>query len=185
MGRKSNISMKIPILKISARGGSAFGGKNLNKGLGMVEMIVVIAVILVTFTSILQLFRFQIRAEYSKREELKAYALLAESIEAVRSVRDDGWSNLSLLIIGADYYPVILSGAWALSTNDPGPFDGYSRWIVLSSVLRDANDNIVSAGGTIDEGTLQISAYTEWQSGGDTKTKSLTTYLTNWREKLQ
>ena len=154
------------------------------KGLGMVEIIVVVALILVGFTAILQLFQLQISTERIKREELAAYALLSETLEAVRSVRDSNWNNLSSLTIGADYYPVLQGGAWALTITNPGPLDGYSKWLNLSSVQRDVNANIVPAGGSIDGDTLRVSAFVEWQSSGNTKTKNLTTYLTNWQGKL-
>lgn len=158
--------------------------KNLNKGLGMVEIIVVIAIVTIAFTAILQLFRLEVRTERLKRDELRAYALLAEAQEAVRAVRDNNWNSLSSLTIGADYYPLISGGAWTLSSLDPGPIDGYSKRIVLSSVQRDAGSNLVSSGGTVDIDTLKVTAYIEWQSGGSAKTKTLTTYLTNWQSKL-
>jgi type II secretory pathway pseudopilin PulG len=154
------------------------------RGLGIVEIVVVVAMILFAFTAILQLFRLQISGERAKREQLVAHALLAEAIEATRSVRDDDWANLSSLTLDADYYPEIFGGAWTLSSSDPGPIDGYSRWVVLSSVMRDTNDDIVSSGGVVDPDTLNITAYIEWQGSGSTKTESLTTYLTNWQGKL-
>jgi len=152
----------------------------------MVEIIVVTAVIIVAFTAILQLFAFQTRIERVKREELAAYALLSEALEAVRAVRDDSWSDLSSLVIGADYYPEISGSAWVLASSDPGPVDVYSRWITLTQVRRDdTSDDIVSAGCSgcsIDPDTLLVTAYVEWQSAGATKTKDLTTYFTNWQE---
>jgi len=82
--------------------------KNMNqKGLGMVEIMVVIAVILVAFTAILQLFNLQVQTERSRRDQIGAYALLSEALEATRAVRDDNWTNLSSLTLGADYYPEI------------------------------------------------------------------------------
>ena len=150
----------------------------------MVEIIVVVAIIIVAFTAILQLFKLQAQSERMKREELAAYTLLSEALEATRSVRDDNWSNLSSLILGADYYPVVSSGAWSLSLTDPGPIGRYSQWVVVSSVQRDTNDDIVSSGGVVDADTLFATAYVEWQSGGSTRTKNLSTYFTNWQGKL-
>jgi type II secretory pathway pseudopilin PulG len=158
--------------------------KTYQKGLGMVEIIVVVAVILVGFTTILQLFRLQVQTERIKRDELAAYALLSESLEAVRSIRDSNWGNLSALTMGADYYPVVSGGAWSLTLANPGPVNGYSQWVSLSSVQRDINGNIIPSGGSTDADTLRVRAYVEWQSSGNTKTKSLTTYLTNWQGKL-
>lgn len=152
-----------------------------SKGLGMVEIIVVVAVVIVAFTAILQLFKLQLQSERAKREELGAYALLTETMEAVRSIRDAGWANLSSLTLGADYYAVISGGAWTLVITDPGPLDGYTRWVVLGSVQRNASDDIVPSGGIVDSGTLEATAYVEWSSGTATRTKTLTTYLTNWQ----
>lgn len=158
--------------------------KNTQQGLGIIEIIVVVAVILFGFTAILQLFRLNIQSSMTSRENLQAHALLAEAIEAVRSVRDAGWINLSSLIPGVDYYPVISAGAWTLQTTNPGPIDGFSRRVVLDQVRRDINSDIVTIGGTIDPDTLRVTAYIEWQSGGSAKTKNLVTYLTNWQGKL-
>jgi len=151
-------------------------------GLGMVEIIVVIAVITVSFTAVLQLFKLQVQTERAKREEMAGYTLLSESLEAVRSIRDDAWSNLSSLTIGAEYYPEISGNSWVLSSIDPGAINGYSRWIVINSVNRDASDNIVSSpSGSLDSDTLEIVSYVEWQSNGTTTSRNLRTYLTNWQ----
>ena len=158
--------------------------KNFEKGLGMVEIIIVIAVILVAFTAILQLLQFEAQTERLRREELRAYALVTEYLEAVRAVRDDGWTNISGLSTSVDYYAQISSGAWEITTIDPGPTDSYSRWFVIDSVNRDLNDDIVSTGGTLDLDTLRVTAHIEWESAGTTTARDITTYLTNWQEKL-
>lgn len=158
--------------------------KDTQQGLGIIEIIVAVAVILFGFTAILQLFRLNIQSSIQNREGLRAHALLAEAMEAARSVRDAGWINLSALTPGVDYYPVISAGAWALQTSNPGPVDGFSRRVVLDQARRDVNSDIVTSGGTIDPDTFRVTAYITWQSGGGTKTKNLVTYLTNWQGKL-
>jgi type II secretory pathway pseudopilin PulG len=157
---------------------------NKQQGFGVIEIIVVIAVIIVAFTAILELFRLNIQSSMQSRENVQAYALLAEALEGTRSVRDGGWSNLASLVPGVDYYPVIIGGAWALQATNPGPIDGFSQRVVLSQTRRDANSNIVTSGGTVDPDTLLVTAYIEWQSRGGAKTKNLTTYLTNWQGKM-
>ena len=156
----------------------------LDRGFGIIEILVVVAVILVGFTAILELFRLNVQSSMQSRENVQAYALLAEALEGTRSVRDGGWSNLASLTPGVDYYPVIVGGAWTLQTINPGPIDGFSRRVVFIRALRDASSNIVPSGGTIDPDTLLVTAYIELQSRGDTKTKNLTTYLTNWQGKM-
>lgn len=149
-------------------------------GVGIVEIVVAASIILVAFVTILQLFSLGIRSERLRREELRAYALLAETLEAVRSIRDDDWSNISSLAIGTNYYPQISGTSWTLSTADPGPIDGFTRrWIIIEDVLRDGNFDIAGV-GTVDPDTRKFNAYIQWDSYGTTKTKSLSTYLTNW-----
>lgn len=163
---------------------SKFKDKNFEQGLGIIEIMVVVGVVVFGFTAILELFRLNIQSSMTSRENLQAHALLAEAVEATRSVRDAGWSNLSSLIPQVDYYPIISGGAWALQTINPGPVNGFSRRIVLEQARRDANSDIVTSGGTVDPDTFKVSAYIEWQSGGSAKTKNIVTYLTNWQEKL-
>lgn len=154
------------------------------RGIGIVEVLVVMSIALTAFMTIFQLFQLQIRAERLRREEIRAYALLSESLEAVRSVRDADWTNLSSLSIGTNYYPEILVNSWSLSVVNPGAIDGFTRWIVLDEVRRDASDNIVSSGWPVDSDTLEVIATVAWQSSGATKTKTLTVYLTNWQGKM-
>lgn len=149
-------------------------------GIGIVEIVVAVSIAIVAFVSILQLFRLEIRAERLRREELRAYALLAETLEAVRSIRDDDWSNISSLSSGTNYYPQISGTSWTLSTTDPGPIDIFTqRRVVIEDVLRDGSFNIAGS-GTPDPNTRKFTAYIEWESYGALKTKSLAIYLTNW-----
>jgi type II secretory pathway pseudopilin PulG len=158
--------------------------KYAQQGFGIIEIMVAVAVVIFGFTAILELFRLNVQSSMESRENLQAYALLAEALEAARSVRDGGWSNFSSFIPGVDYYPVITGGAWALQTTNPGSINGFSRRVVLSQARRDASSNIVASAGTVDPDTLGVTAYIEWQGRGGTKIKNLTTYLTNWQGKL-
>lgn len=152
-------------------------------GFGLVEMIVVIAIITATFTAVLQLAVLQRRAQTLARQDTAAYMLAREALEAVRSVRDDNWGNISVLNYGTNYYPEIVSGVWELSGTDPGTINNlYSRRIVISEVFRDANDDIVSSGGTSDPDTILVTAFVEWTApGGDARTIDLSAYITNWQ----
>lgn len=151
-------------------------------GMGIVEIIVVIAIITTAFVAILQLAFLERRAQIVAREDITAYVLARESLEAVRSVRDDNWDNLSTLTFNTPYYPVINGSIWELSGTDPGQVNGYDRWIEVEEVFRDTNDDIVLSGGTSDSDTLKATAYVEWiTAGGNTRQVTLETYLTNWQ----
>ena len=83
------------------------------KGIGIVEILVVSSIIIVALMAILQLFQLEVRAERFRREELQAYALISESLEAARSVRDEDWSSIDGLVRGTSYYPQVSAGSTA------------------------------------------------------------------------
>jgi len=154
-----------------------------SSGLGMVEIIVVIAIIISTFTAILQVALFERRSQNLARQNSAAYVLARGTLEATRSIRDGNWSDISSLTYTTPYYLTLSSSAntWELSTSNPGPIDIYTRWIEVSEVFRDGNDDIVTS-GTSDADTRHIEAFVSWTiGGGDTRQIDLETYLTNWQ----
>ncbi|MDX1607848.1 MAG: type II secretion system protein [Candidatus Spechtbacterales bacterium] len=153
-------------------------------GLGMVEMIVVLAILVTTFASILQLVFLQRQAQIIAEQDASAYIIGRQTIEAVRSVRDSGWTNISSLTYDTPYYPQINSSSeWELASSDPGSVNEiYTRWVEFGEVFRDANDNIATS-GTSDPDTRKVTAYVQWaRQGGDTRTITLEAYITNWQE---
>ncbi|MDX1535347.1 MAG: hypothetical protein R3346_01115 [Candidatus Spechtbacterales bacterium] len=159
--------------------------KNLlsENGMGIIEIIVVVAIILSAFVAILQLTFLERRAQIIAREDIEAYMLARESLEATRSIRDDSWANLSSLTYDIPYYVVINTNVWEITATDPGPVNGYDRWVEVSQVFRDANDDITTSGGVSDPDTLEVTSYVEWTTaGGNTRQVDMKTYLTNWQE---
>ena len=155
-----------------------------NSGLGVIEIVVVIAVIVTVFAGLLQLSSLEARVQERAREESKAYLLAREAMEAARFVRDESWATFFALTFETSYYPVISSSSWTLSSSDPGAIDGFSRRVVLHEVFRDGSDNIAPS-GTPDPDTRRIEVIVGWTSrGGSSKSVTLETYLTNWQESL-
>jgi len=155
-------------------------------GFGIVEMIVVIAVILTALVSILQ-FSVVGRQTQNLAQETGAAAVLArEALEAVRSERDDNWTNISSLTFGTRYYPDLVGSSWVLAVSNPGPIDIYTRWVEFAEVRRDdTTDGIVLSGGSPDPDTRHVTAYVEWtKQGGSTGSLQIETYITNWQGHL-
>jgi len=150
------------------------------KGIGLIEILVGLSIIAVSFLSFLILAQYNLRAQEYSKSKIEAINLASEVIEATQSVRDENWNTLASLSLETQYYPVISGNKWTLTTTDPGPINGtYSRWVILERVYRDANDNI-SSSGTEDSLTRKITAFIEWNDHGNTKQINLVTYLTNW-----
>ena len=96
----------------------------------------------------------------------------------MRTVRDNGWINISGLTGGTTYYPIFnpLTNAWTLSTS---PSDGtvgiYTRSVVMSGVDRDASDDISDTGAD-DPGTKLFTETVSWDDEG-ARSETLTFYL--------
>lgn len=150
-------------------------------GFGLVEAVVGVAVLGAFLAGIIAVAQFSLRLVASAGAELQAVSLLEEGVDAVRGLRDASWtSGIAPLALNADYWLRFSSVAWTL-TSSPQPFiDGrFDRRIQVAQVLRDANDDIVSSGGSIDPNTKKITVSVSWFERGATTTQALSTYITN------
>ena len=148
----------------------------------MIELLVAITIIIVALVVLMQAYAFFTKANSQNKKNLEATALAQEMIEATRSVRDESWANFVALSLETAYHPV-QSGSpakWSLTAGQE-TISGFTRQIVLSSVFRDANDDIVASGGTEDAGTRKLTAIVSWSDQGRNYSVSLVNYLTNWR----
>lgn len=93
-----------------------------------------------------------------ENERLQATALLRETEEAVRSVREKGWANIAT---NGTYRPTIVSNGWGL-TAGAETVGNFTRQIVISDVQRNAAGAIVTSGGTVDPATKKVTASVSW-----------------------
>lgn len=158
---------KIPVVRKSER------------GVGIIDILISIAVITLAFWSFSQLAVLGVRVKREAERREAAIYLAEEGIEAVRLLRDESWSAyIASLNAGVDYFPVISGTQWVLEANDPGVISGlYTRTVRFESVDRDANDDIVSS-GTLDPDTREVTVSVGWDN--PQKEFQITTYLTNF-----
>ena len=104
--------------------------------------------------------------------------LLEEGAEAVRIIRDNGWTNISALTPSTNYYLTFSGGTWNLSTT-ANMVDTFTRTVTVSGVKRDNTTKDISATGTDDPGTKLITIVISWQEGGATISKTLQFYIMN------
>lgn len=149
------------------------------RGVGMLEIVIAVAIISAAFFSVLQISTFTLKVMQDRNDKAKALAYAQEGIEAVRNMRDGGWTaNISGLTFGSIYYLATSGSQWALTGTNPGALDGkFARTIVLANVSRDINDNIVTTGGTDDPKTKKATVIVSW--GSPAKSVQLVTYITD------
>lgn len=154
----------------------------LNKGISVIEILIVIAVIAIALTSLLGVISYSIRISNLIRETTQANATAQEVMEAVRNFRDGTtWNTngLGSLATGVAYYPkksADIPAKWTLVRGEE-IINGFKRKVIFNEVQRDASDNIVETGGTNDPNAKKVTVFVSWQD----KEVKIITYLTNWK----
>lgn len=153
-----------------------------NAGLGLVEIVVVAGIISLVFVGLLQLLFLTLKPIGESVRQTEATYLAEEGIEAVKVLRNGGWTgNIASLSNSTTYYPVIASDNWTLTTTDPGAINGtYTRTVVFEAVYRDVDDNIAGT-GTVDDNTRKVTTTVTWMDRDQSKSVTLETYITNFR----
>lgn len=157
-----------------------FISKNGQTGFGLIEIVIALAIVTVSFISILTFFLFERSSTFKAQYNAEAVSLTEQAMEAVRKLRDESWTNnIATLTNGTTYYPKLQNNnRWILSTTNPNTASFYTTKVVISAVNRDGNSNI-SVSGTNDPNTRKLVATTSWKNSGS-QSVVLTTYITNF-----
>ena len=153
--------------------------KSSGKGFGLIEIIVGSAILTVSLIAISTYFQKSLQLSQDSRKTVQASFLLEEGIEVVKFFRDTSWQNISGLTAGTAYYLQFGASKWATTSSNIFVDNIFERKIVIDNVSRDANDDIVSSGGTNDADTKKSTVSVSWLGRNGTTTKSISTYLTN------
>ncbi len=152
--------------------------KRHEAGFSLVEILVASSIIVVSLIAVINIAN---KAINSSRQSVNAYlasTLLEEGAEAVRTIRDNDWTNISALSNSTTYYPkfTTATNTWSLTTTAvDGTVGVFSRSVVLSAVNRDASANIASS-GTLDASTKLVTVTVSWLDGTTTHSKTLQFY---------
>ncbi len=133
------------------------------RGVSLIEIMVAGAVIALIMTALIGSYLTGQESTATAGARERAVLLADEGIEAVRSIRDGGWSNLT----DGSYGVVLSGGVWALSgTSDvTGEF---TRSVTIS---------------TIDATSKEITSEVTWQQNGQRSgVVTLETRLTDWAQ---
>lgn len=142
----------------------------------IVEVLVAASIITVSILATMAVAQKSVYLSRQAFHTTQASFLLEEGAEAVRIIRDSGWSNISSLIVGTNYYLTFLAG----NSTTPSTVGIFTRTIVFANVNRDNNTkDIVSSGGTLDDQTKLVTVTVSWPEGGVTITKTLQFYIMN------
>lgn len=153
---------------------------NTNKAFSLVEVIVAAAIVLLIGVAFTGSLSKTISLSNRALRTAQSTALLEEGAEAVKTIRDNNWATIAGLTVGTTYYLSYntTTDIWSLTTT-PSVIDNiFTRTIVLSSVNRNATDDI-AVSGTLDPKTKLVTVTTTFTSDGMTVTKSLPFYISD------
>lgn len=108
-----------------------------------------------------------------QQQRAQATALLKETVNAVRSVRDTEWASFST---NGTFHPTIVNNRWTLASNAASA-SGFTKQVLISDVYRDTSGAITESGGTLDPSTKKADVSISW-SQPQLATLSATIYLT-------
>lgn len=148
-------------------------------GATLVEVLVAIALTSVMLPTVATALVTSHAGKADSIQELQATSLLREATEAVRVVRESGWSHVST---DGTYHPVISGSTWSLASGSE-VINGFTRQIVISDTQRNtslSNWPIVSSGGTTDPSTKHVVVTVSWTTPVAASLSS-ETYLSRWQ----
>jgi hypothetical protein len=151
-----------------------------SSGFGLMETIVALGIFSVIVTAGVAGFIPALRSGRASREHTQALSLAQEGVEAVRSIRDRNFANITAGTFGIG----ISSSLWAFSgTSDVN--NKYFRQLIISQASRDAGGSLVGSGGSTDPDTFIVTSKVNWNYGvGDTRQLTTDSVLTNWRKAI-
>lgn len=132
------------------------------RGLTLVEVLVSATIITTFITALVGVFGLYMRESSSRVLEVKAIYLAEESVEMIKFLRSESWSEN------------ILNFSTTSET-----IDSHERVVTLSDVYRNNDGDIVETGGTLDPGTKEVEVSVSWVGASGTSTRSIVTYITN------
>jgi len=151
-------------------------------GLSIIEIIIAVSLFVIISASSVGAILGSFSTSRLGEEQNQANFLALQGIEAVTSLRNQDWANMSNGTFGLNY-----SGdSWTLSgTSDSDPSGKFIRSITISDVSRDGNNDIVNTGGTVDSETKKVVSTVIWDFT-PTRNNSVTqeAYLTNWQKSV-
>lgn len=152
---------------------------NKRKGFSLIEVIVGAAIITVSVLAAVGAYNTYVVYALNNSKHVRAALLLEEGVEAVKFIRDSGWSTIESTPTDIPRYLLWDGGKWTIS-DTPMPYvDGvFDRSIMLEAVRRDGNSDI-SDSGSIDNNSRKLTVSLSYKAGQSTTTKSVSTYIMN------
>jgi Tfp pilus assembly protein PilV len=152
--------------------------KQIREGFSIIEIILAAVLFVIFASGSVSIIIRGLDMNRLGSEQTIANQYASEGLEAIRSIRNQSFSNLTNSL-GTG---VIKTGnVWAFSGVN-NTFNKYTRIITISDVYRDSNGNIVSSGGILDSRSKKVTSTVTWNVlASRNNSVVLSAYLTDWK----
>lgn len=149
----------------------------LHSGMNLVEIVVGSAIVTVAFVAILSAYAAYLSLAFKNTKTIQATLLIEETVEALKFLRDKGWSTeIALRTSGTSYYLSWSGTSWQITTTNAFVDGVFERKFTFSDVLRNVSGDIALS-GSADSGTKKVTVTVSWQNGAATSSRTLSFYL--------
>ncbi len=159
-----------------------------NRGFSVIEIILAVALFTILATGGVTVIVQSFRANRLGNEQTIASQYASEGIEAVKSIRNQAFSNLTAVNPtprGINNPSTVWQFTGDNTTNTFSSGKTYTRTIKVEDVQRNSSCNIIASGGTTDPTTKKITSTVNWTFGPNRNNSVVfTSYLNNWRNPL-
>lgn len=130
-------------------------------GQSLVEILLAFGLMFILLPALLTGFVASREGKAQQNKRVVALPLLTEAQEAVRSIRENGWSAFA---VNGTYHPVVSGSTWSLVSGTE-TINGLVRSVVISNANRDTTTGaIVTTGGTPDPSTKKVVVTLSWST---------------------
>jgi len=145
--------------------------KILQKGQLLIELLLAVGLSAIIIPTLLIGLSSSRGGQAQDENRQHALEILKQSNEALRNVRESGWTNFAL---NGTYHLVITNNsAWALAPGATTSGD-FTQSIIISDVFRDTTGAISSSGaGTLDPSTKKVVNTVSWSSPRPSSVESI------------
>jgi hypothetical protein len=150
----------------------------LKAGLSLVEVVIGTAISLIVIIGLVSAFTQFFKLSLSNIRNLQASLLAEEGIEAVKFLRDKGYSTYIKNLDASTNYYLAFGDFWEATTTATSTGGLFYRTVRFEELTRDANKEIASS-GTLDQDSKKVTVSVAFLAGGATSTKSISAYVMN------
>lgn len=153
----------------------------MKKGFGLVEVVIAASIISLLIAALIGATNSFLKTSIKNTSTVKAGYLLEEGAEAMKVIRDRGYTTYITTLSNNTPYYLYWNGTIWTATTSPSAIDAmFYRTITLGAVYRNGSSDI-SNSGSLDTGTRIATVTVSWidNTSQATTSKTLVTYIAN------